>query len=286
MGILPLQFLDGQSATSLGLTGREVMTISGLDALNDGQAPAVVNVTADDRTFAMKVRLDTARDADYYRHGGITPYVIRKILHRHRPGTRNDRRAPDSPRPECLGVTMPALSRRSFLGASSAAAVSSLVGAPPAMALRNQGEVPFSVGTNRPDFAVPHWAVDTHMHIFEPERFPYPNPTATPPPRATVSDYRLLQKRLGTTKTVVVTPSNYATDNRCTLDAIAKLDQRYARGVAVIDDTFSGSQIQELHDGGIRGIRFNLTRPGGAGAELIRPWQHASPTWAGMSRST
>jgi predicted TIM-barrel fold metal-dependent hydrolase len=109
------------------------------------------------------------------------------------------------------------------------------------------------------------------MHVFDPDRFPYPLPTATPPPRATVEDYRLLQRRTGTKRTVIVTPSNYSTDNRCTLDAIAQLGSKAARGVAVIDNTFSDGQLHDLDEGGIRGIRFNLTRPGGAGAELIRP---------------
>jgi D-galactarolactone isomerase len=113
--------------------------------------------------------------------------------------------------------------------------------------------------------------VDAHIHIFDPERFPYPVPTATPPPAATVHDYRLFRTRIGTTRTVVVTPSNYSTDNRCTLDAISQLGQQRARGVAVIDASFTDDQLRFLHDGGIRGIRFNLTRPGGAGAELIQP---------------
>lgn len=131
-------------------------------------------------------------------------------------------------------------------------------------------EVPFSAGTALPQVTPPADATDSHMHIFDPARFPYPNPTATPPPAATVPDYRLLQQRLGVTRVVVVTASNYATDNRCTLDAIAQLGSA-ARGVAVIDESFSAGQLQELDDGGIRGIRFNVTRTGGAGAELIRP---------------
>lgn len=130
--------------------------------------------------------------------------------------------------------------------------------------------VPFSAGSTPPRYRAPAFAADCHIHIFDPDRFPYPNPTSTPPPKATVADYRLLRRKLRTTRTVVVTPSNYTTDNRCTLDAIAQLGSN-VRGVAVIDDTFSDSQLKELNRGGIRGIRFNLTRPGGAGAELIRP---------------
>ncbi|MFK0007833.1 amidohydrolase family protein [Paenarthrobacter sp. NPDC090520] len=91
------------------------------------------------------------------------------------------------------------------------------------------------------------------------------------PPQATVADYRRLQQRIGTKRTVVVTLSNYGTDNRCTLDAIDQLGLRSARGVAVIDESFTTAQLKDLDQAGIRGIRFNLTRPGGAGAELIRP---------------
>lgn len=170
---------------------------------------------------------------------------------------------------------MNGITRRVLLGSSIAAGCAATVA--PAMA--NPGGVkpgdpmaaPFSVGTNRPDFHVPHGAVDSHIHIFDPVRFTYPNPTSTPPPAALVQDYLVLRERIRTTRTVIVTPSNYATDNRCTLDAIAQLGQRLARGVAVIDDTFTDDQLVAMHEGGIRGIRFNLTRPGGAGADLIQP---------------
>jgi aconitate hydratase len=80
MGILPLQFAPGQSAESLGLTGTETITISGLGVLDQGQVPETVQVRADDLVFEMRVRLDTDRDAEYYRHGGITRYVMRKLL--------------------------------------------------------------------------------------------------------------------------------------------------------------------------------------------------------------
>jgi aconitate hydratase len=76
MGVLPLQFLPGQSRESLGLTGREEYAIEGLDG---GEAREVV-VRADGTTFRATVRLDTPREREYLRHGGILPYVLRRLL--------------------------------------------------------------------------------------------------------------------------------------------------------------------------------------------------------------
>ncbi|MEY3325406.1 MAG: aconitate hydratase [Actinomycetota bacterium] len=80
MGVLPLQFLDGENAESLGLTGEEVFSIEGVTALNDGSIPSTVKVSAGDKSFTAKVRIDTPGEADYYRHGGIMQYVLRSLL--------------------------------------------------------------------------------------------------------------------------------------------------------------------------------------------------------------
>ncbi|GAA1791021.1 aconitate hydratase [Luedemannella flava] len=81
MGVLPLQFPAGATATSLGLTGEETFTISGVTALNDGTTPRTVTVSTDTGiTFDAVVRIDTPGEADYYRHGGILQYVLRKML--------------------------------------------------------------------------------------------------------------------------------------------------------------------------------------------------------------
>jgi len=74
MGILPLQFADGDSAASLGLTGREVFSITGVK-----EGAREVRVTADDKTFTAIVRIDTPKEWDYYRHGGILHYVLRQL---------------------------------------------------------------------------------------------------------------------------------------------------------------------------------------------------------------
>ena len=80
MGVLPLQFKDGQTAQSLGLTGTETFAISGITELNSGGIPKEVQVTAGDKKFAAKVRIDTPGEGDYYRHGGIMQYVLRQLL--------------------------------------------------------------------------------------------------------------------------------------------------------------------------------------------------------------
>ena len=74
MGILPLQFKDGDTAESLGLTGREVFSIRGVQ---DGARE--VTVSADDKSFTALVRIDTPKEWDYYRHGGILHYVLRQL---------------------------------------------------------------------------------------------------------------------------------------------------------------------------------------------------------------
>ena len=79
MGVLPLQFINGETAQSLGLKGDEVFSIAGVTALNSGAIPKEVTVTAGDKTFAAKVRIDTPGEADYYRHGGIMQYVLRQL---------------------------------------------------------------------------------------------------------------------------------------------------------------------------------------------------------------
>jgi aconitate hydratase len=76
MGILPLQFNDGDSVEKLGLTGHEAFTIEGLAG---GEIPPEVTVRADARAFTARVRIDTPKEHDYYRHGGILQYVLRQL---------------------------------------------------------------------------------------------------------------------------------------------------------------------------------------------------------------
>jgi aconitate hydratase len=80
MGVLPLQFRDGESAQTLGLTGAETFTITGIAAISSGEPPREVSVRADGAEFNALVRIDTPGEAAYYRHGGIMSYVLRNLL--------------------------------------------------------------------------------------------------------------------------------------------------------------------------------------------------------------
>jgi aconitate hydratase len=79
MGVLPLQF-KGDTVESLGLTGQEVYDVTGLEGLGDGERlPGELVVRADDREFRVSLRIDTPKEEEYYRHGGILPYVLRQL---------------------------------------------------------------------------------------------------------------------------------------------------------------------------------------------------------------
>ncbi|WP_446725067.1 aconitate hydratase AcnA [Nocardiopsis sp. N85] len=81
MGVLPLQFPEGRSADSLGLTGEETFSITGVTGLNEGRIPATVKVSTDTGVeFDAVVRIDTPGEADYYRNGGILQYVLRQLI--------------------------------------------------------------------------------------------------------------------------------------------------------------------------------------------------------------
>lgn len=119
--------------------------------------------------------------------------------------------------------------------------------------------VPHSVGLNRPGHALPPLACDSHMHIFDTRFDPSPHWKRTPPD-APVAAYRQLQQRLGTSRTVVVTPSTYGTDNACTLDALDQLGDG-ARGVAVVAQDVGDAELDRLHARRVRGLRVNFVSP-------------------------
>jgi predicted TIM-barrel fold metal-dependent hydrolase len=120
--------------------------------------------------------------------------------------------------------------------------------------------VPNSAGTESPTLKAPPRACDCHHHIYDPARFAMPPSKRPAPSHGTVAEYRLLQKRLGTTRSVVVQPRNYATDNEVTIDALKQLAPN-SRGVAVVHPTVTDSELKRFNDAGVRGIRFSLGDP-------------------------
>lgn len=120
--------------------------------------------------------------------------------------------------------------------------------------------VPNSSGSAPPKFVAPQNACDCHHHIYD-GRFPVsPHWKQGFPEGATVADYRLLQQRLGTTRSVAVQPSTYGIDNRCLVDALGQLGAN-ARGVAVVDPSVSDEELGSLTKAGVRAVRVNFVSP-------------------------
>jgi D-galactarolactone isomerase len=130
-------------------------------------------------------------------------------------------------------------------------------------------QVPNSSGTEPAKLKAPVNACDCHMHIYD-ARYPVAASATLRPADALVDDYHLLQKRTGTTRNVIVTPSTYGADNSCTLDAMAKIGPT-ARGVAVVTTAVSDDELKRLHGLGIRGIRFNLVQAGTTTVDMLEP---------------
>jgi D-galactarolactone isomerase len=157
------------------------------------------------------------------------------------------------------------IERRALLkGASALAAAGSGLSAQPG----STEPAPNSSGSEPAKLKAPPGACDCHHHIYDPVRFPPSRPEANQVPNARLEDYRLLQRRIGTTRNVVVTPAPYPStvgDNLATLDAVKQLSPN-ARGVAIVYPQITDAELKTLDAGGIRGIRFSLTsgRPGAA----------------------
>ena len=130
--------------------------------------------------------------------------------------------------------------------------------------------VPNSAGSGRPRLKAPANAADCHMHIYDAGRPQLAS--RSPVTQAGAPEYRLLQKRIGTTRVVVVQPRNHAVDNQVTLDAVRELGPG-ARGIAVLHPTVSDDELRRLDQGGIRGIRFSLGDPATAvvSEDMIEP---------------
>src|SRR3954453_261707 len=160
------------------------------------------------------------------------------------------------------------IERRVFLAGRAALAASGI-------SAHAQNAVPNSDGTEAPKLKAPANACDCHMHIYDGDRFPpaRPGPQSRMQANAAAAQYQLLQQRNGTTRTVIVTPAAYVTDNRVTLDGIEQLGRERTRGVAVVHPTVTDAELKALGDGGIRGIRFTVLDPRSAAVsvDMIEP---------------
>lgn len=117
---------------------------------------------------------------------------------------------------------------------------------------------------SQPALEAPPGAWDCHAHIFGPLDSYALNPTRSyDPAPASLDRYRALLRTLGLSHAVIVQPSVYGTDNRCTADAI-RASRGAWRGVAVVDPDIAAADLQRLHADGFRGVRFNLLFRGGA----------------------
>lgn len=160
-----------------------------------------------------------------------------------------------------------AWNRREMLqGLSAVAGVGMLAaGAQPAAAQ----EVKYSSGTEKPTIKVPANACDCHHHIYGSQYKVDPKSTLRPGD-ATVDDCRALQKRIGTTRNVIVQPSTYGTMNEPTLDALVAFGPT-ARAVVVVDTTVTDTELKRMHGLGARGVRFNLAQAGATTPEMLQP---------------
>ena len=133
-----------------------------------------------------------------------------------------------------------------------------------------------------PRFEVPAGACDCHVHVFGPAaRYPFDPGRAYTPGDASVEELLALHDVLGLERVVIVHPSPYGTDNRCTVDASRRLGER-ARAVAVVDPGLGTEELREMHAAGVRGVRVNLETagqhdPAAAGALLEAAAHQVAP---------
>ncbi|MFL5266965.1 MAG: amidohydrolase family protein [Stellaceae bacterium] len=157
--------------------------------------------------------------------------------------------------------------RRDVLWGLSAVAGAGILGAGASPAAAQQ--VKYSSGTEPAKLKAPANACDCHHHIYGSQYKVDPRSTLRPGD-ATVDDYRALQKRIGTSRNVIVQPSTYGTENAPTLDALVAFGPS-ARAVVVVDTTVTDAELKRMHGLGARGIRFNLAQAGATTPEMIEP---------------
>ena len=118
---------------------------------------------------------------------------------------------------------------------------------------------PLPQEAHQPKTRVPKGATDCHFHIFGPaDRYPLSQHRMYDPADASVERYRRMAATLGIERVVIVQPSAYGSDNRCTVDAITAFGKDRARGIAVVEPDVSVKDLEHLYQAGIRGLRINL----------------------------
>jgi predicted TIM-barrel fold metal-dependent hydrolase len=160
-------------------------------------------------------------------------------------------------------MTTSNVSRRTVLAAMGSAAAAAAI--PEARAQ----QVPWSTGTAGAKTKAPPGATDCHHHIYSAHFKIDPNSTLRPGD-ASVADYKLLQKRIGTSRNVIVQPSTYGVFNDGLVEALRDCGPT-ARGVAVVNTSVTDDELKRLHAAGVRGVRFNLANRGATTMEMLEP---------------
>ena len=130
--------------------------------------------------------------------------------------------------------------------------------------------VRYSTGSQAARTPAPPGATDCHFHIYD-ARFPAAPGAPLLPPDASVEDYRALQRRIGTSRGVLVQPSTYGIDNTLHLESMAALGRDRFRMVAVVNDSVTTAELRRLNSLGVRGIRFNLVQAGATNIGMLLP---------------
>jgi D-galactarolactone isomerase len=146
------------------------------------------------------------------------------------------------------------LTRRTVLAGLAASAL-------PGIATAQAQEVRWSSGSEKPRFVPPAGATDCHFHTYD-KTFPVAKGATLLPDDALPDDYRALQRRIGTTRGVIIQPSTYGTDNRLQIASRQALGAENFRVIAVVAEDISVAELRRLDEQGVRGVRFNLGFPG------------------------
>ncbi|AQH01413.1 hydrolase [Burkholderia sp. KK1] len=130
--------------------------------------------------------------------------------------------------------------------------------------------LPALADIKKPEALAPRGACDCHFHVFgTASEYPFYEPRDYTPPEATLEDWEKMASTLGLERLVIVQPSVYGTDNRCTLDALKAVGKARGRAVVVLRSEVNDAELHRLNDMGVRGVRFNLVNAGGISSEKV-----------------